>query len=166
MIPVIEQAIRDRLKSNFPKLLVDTFPDDEKAYQRLPFHNGVILFAYTDSDFSEPEAMGMVLQTQTAQFELHLVVKDLTSHTGAYTHLSAIRTLLTGYRAPGAGALYPLSEKFLNVQANRWAYGQTWACQLTHAELVADPTDPQLVHATFNHARTGQTLEVPLDGES
>jgi hypothetical protein len=165
VIPVIEQAIRDKLKAAFPQLTVDTFPDDDQAYERLPFHKGVILFAYTDSDFGEPEALGMVVQTQVAQFELHLVVKDLTSHAGAYAHLTKVRELLTGYRAPGAGPLYPVTEKFLSVKQNRWAYGQTWACQLTHSELVPEPDDPPFVHATFNHARTDHTLEIDLHAQ-
>lgn len=162
MIPVIEQAILDRLKASFPTFHVDGFPDDADGYDRLPFQHGVILFAYTDSDFGPPETLGMITQTQTAQFELHLVVKDLRTHDGAYAHLSKIRELLTGFTVPGAQGLYPLSEKFLNVKQHRWAYGQTWACQLTHVELVADATDPPYNSAKFVNPNSGHTLEVLL----
>lgn len=162
MIPTIEQAIVDKLKAAFPQFHIDAFPDSEDGYEKLPFNRGVILFAYTDSDFGEPEALDVIVQNQVAQFELHLVVKDLHGHEGASVHLTKIREVLTGYKAPGATALYPLSEKFLSVRQQRWAYGQTWACQLTHVELVPDSTDPPYNKATFNNARTGASLEVIL----
>lgn len=142
MIEAIETAIIDRLKASLQGVLVDGFPEDVKAYERLPFNKGVVLVAYKGSTFSEPRAMGLLLQDRKLEFQVQLVIKGLRGHRGAYGYLDSIRALLTGFRPAGADPLYPTDEQFSETEEFLWVYGLTFTCNAPHVELAEEQLTP------------------------
>lgn len=162
MILALETAILDRLTARLPKqLLVEGFPDDAKAFEKLPWNKGVVLVAYKESQFTPPQGMGLVTQGRTLQFEVQLRTKGLRSHQGAYAYLDAIRAALTGFRPGATGVLYPVSEQFVGAEEFVWTYAQVYSCEALHLETRDSQPEPLMTRATFVNHRFGDTVEIP-----
>lgn len=148
-VAAMELAITDRLKTAFPKCVVDQFPDDFDDYSKLPINRGAcILVAYRDGRFGESRTHDLVVQEHFANFEVQVVTKSLRGAQGAVLLLDAIRANLTGYRADNAEPLRPVSEQFVSGGGGRWVYAQLYACTRPHVE-DRDEETAELDHSEF-----------------
>jgi hypothetical protein len=161
MIQKIETAILERLKAKLPKqLLIDGFPDDAKAYERLPWDRGVILVAYRSSDFGEPKPMGLIAQDRTFTFEVQVRTKNLRTLQGAYAYLDAVRAALTGYRPLSADQLIPVSERFIEADDFVWTYALLFKCTAPYMEIPDAITEAPMIRLSFKNQTFDETLEV------
>lgn len=162
MIEQIEAAIIAKLKPALGGLLVDSFPDTQEKYNRLPFNKGVCLVAYKGSRFGEVKATDLIIQDQAAEFEVQVAVRNLKGQAGAYALLEAVRGALTGYAPGGAGQLFPTNEQFVSSEDFVWTYAQTFTCSWPAVQVVPDSTDPPFQHGIFQDDHSGELTEVPI----
>jgi hypothetical protein len=161
VITEIEDAMVALLKTALTGVLVDSFPDTAAKYDKLPFNkNNMALVAYRGSRFGEPRITDVVVQEQTAEFEVNLAVRNLKGQQGAYVLLESIRATLTGSRLNGAGPLYPTGEHFIKVEEFIWEYFATFACSWPAVQVITEPTAPPFAHGIFQDAQTGEITEV------
>ena len=130
MIDTIESAIVTRLESQITDLTIKAFPSDPSDFKALPFNNGLILVAYSGSDFSDPTNEDVLIQERGVEVSITLQIRDLRGHSGAYSYLKKIRTALSGFAPLGdLRVMFQRSEGLMRVVNNVWVWGQTW--QLT-----------------------------------
>lgn len=117
-IEEIESAIIEKLKSDIPDLSVEPFPDNVKDYE-LIHPKGAVLVSYEGSSYTNPR---LEQQARMIEFDVIVIVRNLRSHLGAYDTLERVRQSITNDFYVENLKLYPLSEKFLFVEEDKWHY--------------------------------------------
>lgn len=117
-IEKIESAIIEKLKSDIPDLSVEPFPDNVKDYE-LIHPKGAVLVSYEGSNYTNPR---LEQQARMIEFDVIVIVRNLRSHLGAYDTLERVRQSITNDFYVENLKLYPLSEKFLFVEEDKWHY--------------------------------------------
>ncbi|NJR38527.1 MAG: hypothetical protein HC781_06370 [Leptolyngbyaceae cyanobacterium CSU_1_4] len=140
MLAEIEDAITKRLETILQRrnVRLESFPDAPKDLGK-PSSSGKVLVGYKKSSFRVTNRTPLTME-QLAEFELSIQVKNLRTHTGAYTLLDQIRFGLLGF-IPLMGAsqgMYPVSEGFTDLDEGSWYYSQTFLLPLTLIEGVTD----------------------------
>lgn len=118
MITEIESAIVDKLKIDIQDLAVEPFPDSVKDYELL-HPKGAVLVSYEGSNYTNPR---IEQQARMLEFDVIVIVRNLRSHLGAYETLDRVRQSLTNDLFIENMKLYPISEKFLFVEEDKWHY--------------------------------------------
>lgn len=116
IVACLAEAVDDKIA------VVEPCPEGDAEYELL-HPNGAILVRMNDVRASEPKG---VFQTMWFEVELITAMRNLRSHTGAYTVMDGIRKGTTGLLLPGCSRLYQTSRKFLGKQDGVWVYGQTF----------------------------------------
>jgi hypothetical protein len=127
-IAQLEQAIVDRLTTEFPGVAVSGLPTDPQEIGA-PVQENQIWVALDNDSLSAPDG-GLVgrkqfRQSQTISFILILRLFDLYSGRPAYGLIDQIRECLTGLgatQAPSAVGLYSTGVRFSQFGEGLWLY--------------------------------------------
>jgi len=117
-ITEIENAIINKLKIDIQDLAVEPFPDNVEDYKLL-HPKGAILVSYEGSNYTNPQ---IEQQIRLLEFDVIVIVRNLRSYLGAYEILDRVRQSLTNDLFIENAKLYPISEKFLFVEEDKWHY--------------------------------------------
>jgi hypothetical protein len=117
-IEEIESTIIEKLKTDISDLSVEPFPDNVKDYE-LIHPKGAVLVSYEGSNYTNPR---LEQQARMIEFDIIVVVRNLRSHLGAYESLERVRQSITNDLYIENMKLYPLSERFLFVEDDKWHY--------------------------------------------
>lgn len=118
IIKDIEAAIVNKLKTDITDLAVEPFPDNVKDY-KLIHPKGAVLVSYESSNYTNPR---LEQQARMLEFDVIIIVRNLRSHLGAYETLDRVRQSLTNGLYIENMKLYPLTERFLFVEDDKWYY--------------------------------------------
>lgn len=133
-ISELESGIIDRLGRYVRGVPIEPFPDDPANY-RLRHQRGAILVGYRGSEYEESQELDEVVQFRTMGFDILLLSRNLSSHTGAYRHLEAIRAVLTGYVADGFEPMRVRAERYLGHTDGVWSWVVTVAARCWSIEM-------------------------------
>lgn len=117
----VETAIVNRLKEKITDLPSEGFPEKPDK-RRLNHSVGQIFVTYAGADFTDPFSSENIVQIKKNQYALHLSVRGLRSHQGAYIYLDKIARVLTGYQISGCQKMYPTRERFLGEEDGVWNF--------------------------------------------
>ena len=121
-INLIENAIIEKLKSSFPEILVQGFPD--KPSEFILIHSiGALLVHYQGSNYTNSDALAFISQENKKEFSITIVTRNLRSHNGAYEYLDKVKSVLTGFQIEGCTQLMPSKDFFISENAGIWQYG-------------------------------------------
>lgn len=120
-IRTIENTIIQKLKTEFPELYVEGFPDKPEEFILLhPI--GALLVHYQGSNFSTSEAFGCITQENKKEFSITIVTRNLRSNNGAYEYLDKVKEVLTGFKPDECSQLYPTKDGFVSEKGGIWQY--------------------------------------------
>lgn len=127
-ILAIEQAITQRLKARITTLTVASFPDDPEQWE-MRDRRGYCLIAWRGDSFGDIKSVDLVYQERRLEFDIHILMRKLRGHEGAYLTVEAVRLALTGFEIPGCTKLAPVRTKFLGTRRREgvWTYALTFA---------------------------------------
>lgn len=117
-----ENEIISKLKTEFPNLLVQGFP--EKPSEFILLHPiGALLVHYQGSKYSNSNAINFISQNNQKEFSVTVVTRNLRSNEGAYEIIDKVKEVLTGYIILECSALMPIKDYFISEQTGIWQYG-------------------------------------------
>lgn len=128
-IATIESFILTKLRAVITDRPVEASPEDPQQYKDLPIgENGIVLVSYRGSAFSELLEQGDPPsgQARSVQFDVTMIVRDLRSHTGAYTIIEAVRAALTGQEVCVNAPLRCIRDGFHSVVNHLWFFSSTF----------------------------------------
>lgn len=118
----IENSIISQLKTSFPELLVQGFPDEPAEFILLhPI--GALLVHYQGSNYTSTNALGFVSQENKKEFSVTVVTRNLRFNEGAYEFIDRIKAVLTGFEPDGCSKLMPSKDFFISENKGIWQYG-------------------------------------------
>lgn len=118
----IENSIISQLKTSFPELLVQGFPD--KPAEFILLHPvGALLVHYQGSNYTSTNALGFVSQENKKEFSVTVVTRNLRFNEGAYEFIDRIKAVLTGFEPDGCSKLMPSKDFFISENKGIWQYG-------------------------------------------
>lgn len=117
----IENEIIEKLKSEFPELHIEGFPDKPEEFILLhPI--GTLLVHYQGSNYSTSEAFGCITQENKKEFSITVVTRNLRGNNGAYEYIDKVKQILTGFKADECSQLYPIKDNFISENGGIWQY--------------------------------------------
>jgi hypothetical protein len=128
IIAELEAAIVEKLQADIPDLEVAAFPDNVKDYE-LIHPKGAVLVSYEGSNYTNPR---LEQQARMIEFEIIVIVRNLRSHLGAYETLERVRQSITNDLYIENMKLYPISERFLFVEDDKWHYEMRFMLPIVH----------------------------------
>lgn len=118
----IENSIIDKLKTDFPEVLVEGFPDKPSEFTLLhPI--GALLVHYQGSIYSNSQALGFITQENKKEFSITIVTRNLRANQGAYEYLDKVKATLTGFQVDECTKLMPTKDFFISENCGIWQYG-------------------------------------------
>ena len=118
----IENSIIELLKTSFPEILVQGFPDKPSEFILL-HSKGALLVHYQGSNYSNSDALGFISQENKKEFSITVVTRNLRTNDGAYTYLDKVKSVLTGFEPKGCSKLMPSKDYFISENNGIWQYG-------------------------------------------
>lgn len=150
MIPLLtlEQNIQARLETRLTGLAVESFPARPADY-RLTHPKGVVLIAYSGSDYGPVQTLRMVVQDRTVKYSLVLMVRNLRTHSESLPYLDVLRVAMAGFvPAPGAEPCVLQGERFLDESDGVWSWELTFSFELPLVEDRDAETGTPLAQVT------------------
>ena len=96
----IENSIIEKLKTSFPEVLVQGFPD--KPAEFILLHPiGALLVHYQGSNYTSTNALGFISQDNKKEFSITVVTRNLRFNAGAYEYIDKVKAVLTGFEPDG-----------------------------------------------------------------
>ena len=117
----IENEIIEQLQDNITDLKTEAYPEKPSEY-RLIHPKGAILVHFKGSHYDKPEEGNLIQQIISLNFSLTLMIKGLRDKNGAYTYISEIISVLTGFIPTNCGKMYPVNTDFLQEDGGVWKY--------------------------------------------
>lgn len=118
----IENSIIDKLKSDFPEVLVEGFPD--KPSEFILLHPvGALLVHYQGSGYTNSNAISFISQNNKKEFSVTIVTRNLRKNEGAYEYLDKVKAALTGFKPDECSSLMPTKDFFISENSGIWQYG-------------------------------------------
>ncbi len=118
----IEDSIITKLKTDFPEVLVQGFPD--KPSEFILLHSiGALLVHYQGSNYPNSESIGCIVQDNKKEFSITIVTRNLRANKGAYEYLDKVKVALTGFQPDGCSKLMPTKDFFISENGGIWQYG-------------------------------------------
>lgn len=118
----IENTIIEKLKQDFPEVLVEGFPD--KPSEFILLHPvGALLVHYHGSNYSETNAIGFITQENKKEFAITVVTRNLRFNDGAYEYLDKVKYSLSGFQPEECTKLSPTKDYFISENGGIWQYG-------------------------------------------
>lgn len=133
----LESGIIERLGEHVDGVPIEPFPDNPASY-RLRHQRGAILVGYRGAEYEMPQEVDEVVQFRTLTFDVLVLSRNLSSHTGAYAHLEAIRGALTGHVVDPFEPLQVRAERFMGHAEGVWSWVLTVAARCWSIEMDAD----------------------------
>lgn len=121
-IRAIENSIIEKLKTSFPEVLVQGFPDKPSEFILL-HPTGALLVHYQGSNYTNSNALGFITQENKKEFSITIVTRNLRDNNGAYEYLDSVKSILTGFSPEGCSKLMPTKDFFISENAGIWQYG-------------------------------------------
>lgn len=129
----IENTIIDKLKTDFPEVLVEGFPD--KPSEFILLHSiGALLVHYQGSNYSTSESLGYIVQDNKKEFSITIVTRNLRANQGAYEYLDKVKAVLTGFRVDDCTKLMPTKDFFISENGGIWQYGINFTLTTTNIQ--------------------------------
>lgn len=129
----IENSIITKLKTEFPEILVEGFPDKPNEFILLhPI--GALLIHYQGSNYSTTNAIGFISQENKKGFSITVVTRNLRSNQGAYEYIDKVKEVLTGYQVEECSKLMPLRDNFISENGGIWQYGIDFTLTTTNIQ--------------------------------
>ena len=114
----LEAALLTQLASADLGVTVEPYPDRPADYTLLdPL--GAVLMVISGSRYS-PSINGV--QTRNTRVVITVLVRNLSTHTGAYTLLDGVLNTLQGWQPDGWQPLAAISDQFVTEDAGVWQY--------------------------------------------
>ena len=118
----IETVIIEKLKADFPEILVIGFPD--KPSEFILLHQiGALLVHYQGGNYSNTQALNFITQEAQKEFSITIVTRNLRNNNGAYDYLEKVKSALSGFKIDECSLLYPVKDFFISENAGIWQYG-------------------------------------------
>lgn len=114
----LENSVITQLATANLGVTIEPYPDRPADYTLLD-PNGALLVVIQGSRYS-PYMNGV--QTRTTRIIVTLLVRNLTSHTGAYPLLDAVLNALQGWQPAGWQSVAAISEQFVTEDSGVWQY--------------------------------------------
>lgn len=129
----IEDSIIAKLKTEFPEVLVQGFPD--KPSEFILLHSiGALLVHYQGSNYSNSEALGCIVQDNKKEFSITIVTRNLRANQGAYEYLDKVKVVLTGFQIDECTKLMPTKDFFISENGGIWQYGINFTLNTTNIQ--------------------------------
>ena len=129
----IENAIIEKLKTAFPEVLVQGFPD--KPAEFILLHPiGALLVHYQGSNYTSTNALGFVSQENKKEFSITVATRNIRKNEGAYEYIDKIKSVLTGFAPDGCSKLSPSKDFFISEKAGIWQYGINFTLTTTNIQ--------------------------------
>nr|DAU52940.1 MAG TPA: tail completion protein [Caudoviricetes sp.] len=129
----IENSIITKLKTEFPEILVEGFPDKPSEFILLhPI--GALLIHYQGSNYSTTNALGFISQENKKGFSITVVTRNLRSNQGAYEYIDKVKEVLTGYQIDECSKLMPIRDNFISENGGIWQYGIDFTLTTTNIQ--------------------------------
>lgn len=129
----IENSIIDKLKTEFPEVLVEGFPD--KPSEFILLHSiGALLVHYQGSNYSNSAALGYIVQDNKKEFSITIVTRNLRANQGAYEYLDKVKSILTGFQVDECTKLMPTKDFFISENGGIWQYGINFTLTTTNIQ--------------------------------
>lgn len=135
-IEIVENAIYERLKNSkeFDGFDIEPYPVDISKFDFVS-SKGCILVRYEASNFTAPETLYVVNQTETLEFSVFVGLRYLKKYKDSYKALKQIKRLLTGLSIKGK-RLYPKRRQFVDLVKGDLYWGYTFVIELPEMEDV------------------------------
>lgn len=132
----IEDSIIAKLKTDFPEVLVQGFPD--KPSEFILLHSiGALLVHYQGSNYSNSEALGCIVQDNKKEFSITIVTRNLRANQGAYEYLDKVKAVLTGIQVDECSKLMPTKDFFISENGGIWQYGINFTLNTSNVQTSA-----------------------------
>lgn len=132
-IRAIENSIINKLKTDFPEVLVEGFPD--KPSEFILLHSiGALLVHYQGSNYTNSESLGYIVQDNKKEFSITIVTRNLRANQGAYEYLDKVKAALTGFRVDECTKLMPTKDFFISENGGIWQYGINFTLTTTNIQ--------------------------------
>lgn len=129
----IEYSIIDKLKKDFPEVLVEGFPD--KPSEFILLHSiGALLVHYQGSNYTNSESLGYIVQDNKKEFSITIVTRNLRANQGAYEYLDKVKAALTGFQVDECTKLMPTKDFFISENGGIWQYGINFTLTTTNIQ--------------------------------
>ena len=113
----IETAIIEKLKSDFPEILVIGFPD--KPSEFILLHQvGALLVHYQGGNYTNTQALSYITQDAQKEFSITIVTRNLRNNNGAYDYLEKVKSALSGFKIDECSLLYPVKDLYIRKRRN------------------------------------------------
>lgn len=130
----IENSIIEKLKTAFPEVLVQGFPD--KPSEFILLHSiGALLVHYQGSNYTNSDALAFISQENKKEFSITVVTRDLRSNNGSYEYLDKVKETLTGFQIDGCTQLMPTKDFFISENGGIWQYGINFQLNTTNIQI-------------------------------
>jgi len=130
----IENSIIEKLKANFPEILVLGFPD--KPSEFILLHQiGALLVHYQGGNYSNTQALNFITQEAQKEFSITIVTRNLRSNNGAYDYLDKVKASLSGFKIDECSLLYPTKDFFISENAGIWQYGINFSLKTQNIQV-------------------------------
>ncbi len=125
-IRAIENSIVMRLKTVFPEVLVQGFPD--KPSEFILLHPvGALLVHYQGSNYTNSNSFSSIIQDNKKEFSITIVTRNLRDNEGAYEYIDKVKETLTGFKPYECSELMPTKDFFISENSGIWQYGINFA---------------------------------------
>ena len=129
----IEDSIITKLKTDFPEVLVQGFPD--KPSEFILLHSiGALLVHYQGSNYTNSESLGCIVQDNKKEFSITIVTRNLRANQGAYEYLDKVKAVLTGFQIDECSKLMPTKDFFISENSGIWQYGVNFTLTTTNIQ--------------------------------
>ncbi len=129
----IENSIIERLKTIFPEVLVQGFPDKPSEFILLhPI--GALLVHYQGSNYTNSESLGCIVQDNKKEFSITVVTRNLRFNQGAYEYIDNVKSVLTGFQPDECSKLMPTKDFFISENSGIWQYGVNFTLTTTNIQ--------------------------------
>lgn len=127
---LLEEAVLMQLDAavELSSIKVEPYPDRPSDY-RLHNPNGAALVVIQGSRYS-PAINGV--QTRTTRIIVTLLVRNLSTHAGAYPLIDAVVAALQGWQPDGWQAVSAVSEQFITEDSGVWQYDLVFETSRLH----------------------------------
>ncbi len=121
-IRAIENSIITKLKTSFPEVLVQGFPD--KPSEFILLHPvGALLVHYQGGNYTNSNALSFVSQSNKKEFSITIVTRNLRENEGAYEYIDKVKEALTGFKPYECSELMLTKDFFISENSGIWQYG-------------------------------------------
>jgi len=129
----IENSIIKELKTTFPEVLVQGFP--EKPSEFILLHSvGALLVHYQGSNYTNSQSLGYIVQDNKKEFSITIVTRNLRANQGAYEYLDKVKATLTGFQIDECTKLMPTKDFFISENGGIWQYGINFTLTTTNIQ--------------------------------